>query len=269
VLFSNQILNKKNIRIASIGLLILLVLLGVSKACFFSNGRSLKDRYHLIARNINWNDFQFTGKEPNVQAFAEELVLAAAKEANLRIQFVSANPNTLLEDLRAGGYDAVFTFMVPNSINESHYFFSDPLYMLGMVLVVRENSDVRYLEQMENRLVGMSAGSPSIYEVNRQFSMILLTYDNINSALEDLNRNKIDGVIMDMWHAHVMTKSFYAGRLKIATRPFTRQGLRLVTLANTDLENFMKSLNDGLERVKASGLYHQLVQKWDLYELER
>lgn len=257
------LLNKKWIRAAGMALLGLLVLLGIMRAC--SGGRS-KQQHYLIARNINWTDFQFSGKELNMQAFAEELVLLASKEANLRVQFVSANPNTLVEDLKAEKYDAVFTFIVPSSLNQETYYFSDPLYMLGSVLIVPEDSDVHNLEDMEGKLVGINAGSSSIYEVEHYPSIIILTYENMNVALNDLANNRIDGVIMDAWSAHVNTHGFFAHQLKVATIPFTRQGLRLVTLVDSNLEDFIKSFNDGLERVKASGQYQKLLKKWELYE---
>ncbi len=236
------------------------------RTCFFYSGHA--KTYYLIPRSINWDDFQFSGKEPNMQAFAEELILAASKEAHLRIELVSANSSTLIEDLNAGNYDAVFTFMVPNSLNEEKYYFSDPLYMLGDVLVVNADSDVHNLEDMEGKMVGISAGSSSIYEVDHYPSIIIVTYENMNSALNDLANNKIDGVIMDDWSANVNLHGFFSKKLKIATIPFTRQGLRLVSLREPDLIDFMKSINDGLERLKASGQYQKLIKKWDLYDIQ-
>ncbi len=259
--------NKKWVRHAGVTLLILFVLFGILRACFFSRNARVKSSY-LIARNINWNDFEFSGKEPNVQAFAEELVLAASKEVNLKVQFVSTNSPTLLEDLRGGRYDAVFTFMTPNSINEETYYFSDPLYMLGSVLVVREDSEVKNLEEMEGKMVGIKSGSSSIYDVEHYPSIIIVTYENMNTALNDLANNKIDGVITDAWAAHVNTHAFFSNKLKIATVPFTHQGLRLATLAEHDLEDFIESLDDGLERIKASGQYQMLISKWGLYEVQ-
>ena len=168
--------------------------------------------------------------------------------------------------MRANRYDAVFTFMVPNSLNQEIYYFSDPLYLLGSVLVVNENSDVHTLEEMEGKIVGILSESSSIYDVEHYPSVIIVTYENINTALNDLANERIDGVILDSWSAHVNTHGFYANKLKVATIPFTRQGLRLATLVETEEEEFIKSLNDGIERVKASGLYQKLIHKWDLYE---
>lgn len=247
-------------------LIAVLGLLGIMRAC--SSSSNVKRTHYMIARNMNWNDFQFSGKERNVQAFSEELVLAASKEANLRVQFVTANPNTLLDDLEAEMYDAVFTFMTPNSINEETFFFSDPLYLLGSVLVVGEDENVHSLEEMEGKIVGISAGSTAIYDVQHYPSIIIMTYENMNAALNDLANNKIDGVIMDSWSAQVNTHGFYTNKLKIATSPFTRQGLRLATRREADLEDFIKSFNDGLERIKASGQYLKLIHKWDLYAIQ-
>lgn len=260
------LLNKKWIRNVGMSLLGLILLFGIMRTCFFYSGHA--KTYYLIPRSINWDDFQFSGKEPNMQAFAEELILAASKEAHLRIELVSANSSTLIEDLNAGNYDAVFTFMVPNSLNEEKYYFSDPLYMLGDVLVVNADSDVHNLEDMEGKMVGISAGSSSIYEVDHYPSIIIVTYENMNSALNDLANNKIDGVIMDDWSANVNLHGFFSKKLKIATIPFTRQGLRLVSLREPDLIDFMKSINDGLERLKASGQYQKLIKKWDLYDIQ-
>lgn len=259
-------LNKKLMR--SIGLLLfsLIVILGITKACFFSSNYG--KTYYLIARNIDWNGFHFTGKEPNIQAFAEELVLTASKEANLKVQFVAANSSTLLEDLRSEKYDAVFTFIAPNSLNEETYYFSDPLYLLGSVLVVRQDEDVHDLQDMEDKMIGISSSSSSIFDVAHYPSIIILTYDNMNAALNDLVSNKIDGVIIDRWSAHVNTHGFFDHQLKIATIPFTHEGLRLATLNHKDLQEFIKSFDDGFERVKVSGKYHELLHKWDLYDIE-
>lgn len=257
---------KKSIRNISLFLLGVLVLLGIMRACFLPK-KTAKSPYYTVANAINWNDFRFSGKERNVQAFAEELVRAASREANLSIQFIPANPNTLLEDLKAEKFDAVFTFLTPNSINQETYYFSDPLYMLGAVLVVKKDADVHNLEDMEGKIIGISAGSSSIYEVEHYPSIIILTYENMNTALNDLANDKIDGVIMDNWSANVNTHGFYAQRLKVATIPFTRQGMRLVTLINNEMEEFIKSFNDGLERIKINGQYEKLIHKWELYEI--
>ncbi len=261
------LLNKKLVRNVGMSLLGILVLLGITRACFFSNGQR-KSSYYTVARNINWNEFRFSGKEANVQAFAEELVLAASKEANLRLQFIQANPQTLLEDLEAEKYDAVFSFMVPNSLNEEIYVFSDPLYNLGSVLVVKKDSEINNLNDIDGKLVGVSSNSSAIYQVSHFPSILVITYDSMNSALNALASGKIDAVIMDIWNAHVNIHGFFADQLKIATIPFTHEGLRLVASENSQGEEFIKNFNDGLERVKVSGLYKKLIKKWDLYGIK-
>lgn len=259
-------INKKLARNVGMMVIIVLALLGITRACFFS--KIQPKAYYLIAREISWYDFHVSGKEPNMQAFAEEIVLAASKESNLKVQFVAGDRRHLMEGLHDQKYDAAFTFMIPNSLNEESYYFSDPLYMLGSVLVVREDADVHNLQDMEGKIVAFDADSHSLFEMGYYPSMIFVSYENINRALNDLDNNKIDGVIMDTWNAHINTRGFYAGKLRVATYPLTKQGIRLITLVDDEMEDFINRFNDGLERIKASGQYLKLIRKWELFEFE-
>jgi polar amino acid transport system substrate-binding protein len=261
-------LSKKYVRNIAMVLLALFVLLGVARACFFSVGKT-KVSHYLIARTINWSGFPLVGAEADLHAFAEEVVLAASQESNLRIQFVPADPNTLLEDVEDEKFDAIFTFLIPDSFNQYRYQFSDPLYLMGSVLVVRnELTHVNDLSGMDGKLVGVEANSPALLDLARYPSIIVLTYDNIHQALNDVAYDKIDGVIMDSWNAHVYAQGIYAGKIRVATHPFTNDGLRLLTMNDPEHKEFMKRFDDGLERIKASGKYHELLKKWELYNLE-
>ena len=62
-----------------------------------------------------------------MQAFAEELETAASKEVGLRFFLCRRISAAGLEGLHDEKYDAAFTFMVPDSLNEESYFFSDRL----------------------------------------------------------------------------------------------------------------------------------------------
>ena len=73
--------------------------------------------------------------------------------------------------------------------------------MLGLVLVVRENSNAHSLQDMKGKLVALNVGASETSEFSNYPSMILMMYENMNQALNDLDNNKIDGVIMDSWNA--------------------------------------------------------------------
>jgi ABC-type amino acid transport substrate-binding protein len=261
-------LNKKLVRNIGMALLTLFVLIGVARACFFSSSHP-KSQYYIIARTINWRAHHFFGKEANLQAFAEEVISAAARESHLKIQMSPGHPSSLIEDLDDEKYDAVFTFMIPDSINKQEYVFSDPIYSLGSVLVVRDElTEVDSLDDMEGKIVGIATGTSSIFNLERYPNIIIVTYDNINRALSDVAQDKIDGVILDFWNAHVNAHGPYAGRVRVATLPFTHEAIRLLSLDDKEHQEFIHSLNDGMERIKASGLYKELLQKWGLFDAE-
>lgn len=259
--------DKKRFSFSLIALiLIILIFFGLFRSCSTSEKKG-KSTYH-IARDLNWAPLSLMGKERNMRAFSDELLFAIANKAHLRISLLAVNYGYLLEGLDAGKYDGILSVLTPNVVNQTHYLFSDPFYLLGPVLVVQENSPINSLDQMEGKIVGIKNGSSSVYNVEHFPSILILTYDNMILALEDLVNNKVDGVIMDAWPAHVNVQGNYKGKLKIVTPPFTKEGLRLVTLREPEYAHLVESFNEGLEELKKDGVYDELLKSWDLFNTD-
>ena len=93
---------------------------------------------------------------------------------------------------------------------------------------------------------------------------MIIPYDTVSTALEKLNANVIDAVIMDVLRAYVFTEGFYAGRLKVATSPLTDKGLRLLGRDQPSSLLLISQFNEGLQELMESGRYHELIKKWGL-----
>jgi polar amino acid transport system substrate-binding protein len=253
----------------TVGSLILssLLLFALVYTCSSSEKKIAKTSY-TIARDLNWAPLQLMGKERNMRAFSDELILAIANKMHLKVVLVPAIYSNLMDGLDEEKYDGVFSVLLPNVVNQTHYFFSDPYYLLGPVLVVPQSSTITSLEQMKGKIIGIQNGSSSIYNVEHYPSILILPYDNMSMALNDLANNKIDGVIMESWPAHVYIESFYKDQLKIVTSPLTNTGLRLVTLRKPEYRHLIESFNEGLIELKKEGEYDRILNEWGLFNSE-
>ena len=153
-------------------------------------------------------------------------------------------------------------------LNQTEYLFSDSFYSLGPVLVVNQNSHATSLDEMEGKIIGIKEGSSSVYNVQHFHSILILPYDNMVMALEDLNNDKIDGVIMDVWPAYAYIQSFYKGKLRVVTSPLIKEGLRLATLRQPEYVPLIDGFNEGLKELKKSGEYDDLLKRWGLFNTE-
>lgn len=229
----------------------------------FSEKKILHSSLYRIAYDNS--SFPNSQQQRSISAFSMELILAIAKEEGIQVELIRTSPEHLYVGLENREYDAVFSFLLPNVSNKKLYFFSDPLYLNGPVLVVKESTDIESLKQMEGKTIGISMGTSMIFDISQYPSFLLISFDNIQQALTSLSKNNIDGVILDLIPAYAYTTGLYAGKLKIGTRPLTEEGLRLITLHNPISETFIKHIDNGLHKLKTSNSYKALAEKWSIY----
>jgi len=251
---------------------ILSILIIILTVWFYVRGctseQTLKSKVFLVGRDSTWYPIQLLGKERYFQAFTDDLLLAIAKEEDLHFQTTEVGPTQLFSGLDMGSYDAILTPIAPNVINQDSYIFSDPIYLLGPVLIVPINSKFKSLEDMEGQTIGVKSGFTTVFNLKHYPSILFVTYDNMNQALDNLANDRLDGVIVSAIAAYTYTQGFYSGKLKIVTSPLTKEGIRLVTLHYPLGEMLIESFNEGLSKLKTEKVYQTLLKNWNLINTE-
>lgn len=232
------------------------------RAC---NQVEIRQKIFIIARSANLAPLKFEGKEPNVLAFESDVITSVAQQKKLRVHLVTLNVTDLFTPLDQENYDAVIAAVDPNPLMRERYALSEPIFYGGPVLIVREESDVTSLQELQGRGIAIESGSPMIFKLSQQ-NLLLVSYQNMISALEDLNRGVIEGVILEANLAYTYTKGFYKDKLKVATSPLTGLGLRLIARKDTSGEFLINQFNEGLKELQESGEYAKFIEKWELIE---
>lgn len=248
-------------------LLAFLVLMFFVKGCF-SKPESSSSEF-IIARDGLWYPLNFYGKEKNMVGFSDELLLKVSKAKKIKIRLVSAAPGELMNTLNnMPRIDGIMTSLAPSVQLNDRYLFSAPYYEMGTVLVVAENSPIKSLADMKGKYLGARRGSAVFYSLPNHPEATIFPYDSMIVMLDDITRNRIDGALINGLNAYNLTSAYYKGRLRITTGPLTNEGLRLVTHNEKKDKKLITAFNDALKEFKANGVYHKLLQKWDLLDLE-
>jgi len=226
------------------------------------------DKVYHIGRDSTWHPVDLRGKEKAMVGFANDLIQAIGKVQDFKAIVFEVGPYALFDGLNIGNYDAVLSSLPPNVINRKRYRFSDPFYLVGPVLVVREDSDIASLKDMEGKILGIESGALQVYRIAEPPDVVIIPYDSAATALEYLDDNVIDGVLLDALRAHVWAEGFYAGRLKVATSPLTNRGLRLITRNTAEDLLWISRFDEGLKQIKESKEFDQLLNKWGLIDTE-
>lgn len=257
-----------------IGILILLALIStwvLFRSC--SKEGMGRKKVYFIGRDSSWYPNQLLGKERNLQAFMNDLFAAIGQEMHLHLEWLETNPIALIEGLDMGSYDVILSSLQPTFATQHKYLFSNLIFELGPVLVVPQKSSAKSLEDMKGKTVGVWKGSIFTFNTIKKsgahfYDIFIVPYDNINKALEALERNQMDGLIMDAIPAYSHSEGYYYNKLKVISAPLNDEGLRLIGLKNSHTAEFLEEFNNALLEVQKNGIYTQLIAKWKLVDPE-
>jgi ABC-type amino acid transport substrate-binding protein len=247
-----------------------LLLFLMVKGC--SSHQKIRKTSYLVGREANYQ-VELLGRDRNFTGFTNDLLATIGRDNHIQFEWKETHSNRPLEGLDASDYDFVLTSIRPNIINQEHYDFSEPIFDLGPVLIVNQDSQITSLSEMQNLPIGISYGFPTNFNALRlpglnNYEMEFVSYGNINRALDDLTSNHIDGVIMNAIPAYALTEGLYAGRLKVVSHPFNDEGFRIVSLKNPTFEEIITMINQSINKMRQDGTYHTLIKKWDLIDAQ-
>lgn len=255
----------------------LLIIFGILGLYFVFKGQSnhhmQRKNIYLLGRDSSWYPLDLQGKNNNLTAFTNDLFDAVTKETGIRFQWVDTGPGSLVTGLDNKLYDGILSPMIPNAFNIDQYNFSDPIFRLGAVVIVKDDSKIKSFSELKGLTMGFKANSSMIYNAIDQtgsnvHDLILIPYPNHAKALEALIKHQVDSVIMDAVSAYNAVDTFYKGQIKIISTPLTQEGLRLITLNDPIEEELITKFNESLKVLKSNGTFKNLVEKWGLLDPE-
>jgi polar amino acid transport system substrate-binding protein len=226
-----------------------------------------KDKVYLIGRDENWYSMRFMGKEKNILAFVDDLMISFSASKGYKVQFARVSGIDLIPNLESGKFDLIVSALAPTPLNSHKYAFSESFFLVGPVLVVPKDLQISSLEDMDNKIVGIQSGASVVFNIEKYPDIVFRSYENIRQALDDVVNGKIDGAIMGAIPAYVYVQNVY-GSLKIATAPLNNDGLKLLSLIRGDGSKFIKDFDEYIKKAKASGSYDSLLKKWGLFNPE-
>ncbi|HEX2583337.1 MAG TPA: transporter substrate-binding domain-containing protein [Chlamydiales bacterium] len=205
----------------------------------------------------------FEEMQPYVNGYVEELLLEVAHFTGMRFEKIHANWDTLLEGMKRGRYDAIFSSMPDYNFNRAKYEFSESFLDLGPVLVVPANANYSDLKGLSGELVGVITGDPAVLAIEEYPEVIIRAYHKIPDLLNAVVNGDIEAAVLDLLSSRSYVRDLYAGQLKIATAPLTPIGLRAVVLKGESTQ-FMRLFNRALEQMKKKKKLEALQEKWNL-----
>jgi polar amino acid transport system substrate-binding protein len=206
------------------------------------------------------------GAEKNVSGFSDDLVYEIAKDQDIQVRLFISDASPITSLLDEENIDGVLSAQAPTEQRMRDYIFSEPYFILGPVLVVRQDATYNSLQEMGSREVGYDRGSTTALQLTDTGEVIFTPYDDMLRAFEDLENGRVDGVVCDAIVAYRLASNLYRGKVRISGPPLVPIALRLVVKKGKS-EELIPLFNKGLEDLKKTHMYQKILRYWALYDV--
>ena len=205
----------------------------------------------------------FGFKDPHtgeVEGLDADLCREIARNNGVRPEFVEANSEDRIPLLNEGKVDIIISTMQVNDERKKEILFSHVYYVAGQSLLVRGDSDIRSVDDLNGKTVCSIEGSA--YEKKKIQAMApqagflpLMSYPEAGRALVD---GRCDAISSDERILFGLIEQF-AG-IELRGGPFTKE--RLAIGIRKGRRDLMDMVNVSLESMKADGRLVALYRTW-------
>lgn len=215
----------------------------------------------LAISDCAYPPFEFMNEHGNPDGFNVELFKAVMKELNLEYELKGMLWDHAAQLLREKKAD-VLTGMADVASRHGLYLFSTPHNYLYTSIICRKGSPINYLSDLKDKSVILQKGDISAevldqYNISNHRIMVSSIYD----GLRLLSRGRNDAAVCSDIMAQDMIRRYKFENLELRHLP-SIPPFRYGFAINIDRPELKILLDDGLERVKAKGIYSKIYDKW-------
>lgn len=199
-------------------------------------------------------------KTGEFEGFDVDLAKAMAEVLGVKVKFVDAEWQGLLGGLNKGDFDMLVTCMSKSETRGQNVNFSDSYYSLADVMVVaRDNQDIKTASDLQGRIVGVQLGSGSEQAVDAMTGFKEVKRYNYNpEAFLDLKNGRIDALVVG--YAYAVNQIKEDSSYKVVGAPLAEAEIVVVMPKGADA--LTAQINEALAATRKNGAYDKAYATW-------
>lgn len=216
-----------------------------------------------VALDPSWPSQNFGTLNMYVNGYIDDLLLEIATLENMEIEKLEMGVDSLVEGLERGQFNAALTYLPETSYNEAKFTFSDTFLQTGPILVLREDSKIEKMKDLERGIVGTTLEEDAEILFRDQKEVRIQEFGSIPDALTSLLNGSITAALLDRLPSESFVFDLFHGKLRLIQTSLSKEGLHALTLRGED-KVFIERFNEALYTLKKSGKLQSLQKKWGL-----
>lgn len=220
----------------------------------------------VLGTDPTFAPFEFKGADGQFQGFDIDIARAVAKDLGVKLEIRAVGFGALMpQSVTSGRVDMAISAITITEERAKVVSFSQPYYRSAQVFIVKAGNPQKFgwpwNSAMKGKTIGVQANTTGQYAANdllKPKGAIIKVYDDFAAGLADVRAGRIAALIGDEPTVTDLNKRL-PGQFQQAGKELVAEDYGLVFRKNSDLA---AAANKTLARLKASGEYQKLLNKW-------
>ena len=212
-----------------------------------------------VGNSPDYPPFESIGDGGERVGFDVDLLNAIAKKMGVKIQWVTMDFAAIVTAVQSGQVDMGISGFSITPERAEQVSFSSPYIASGQVIVVRNDSDINSVENLNGKKIAVQLGTTGEQEADKIEGAEVVKPESYNIAFMMLRNKAADAVIADISVADEFVKD---GTFKRAGAPLSYEEFAMISRKGNDA--LLDALNKALEELKQDDTYAAIVKKWNL-----
>jgi polar amino acid transport system substrate-binding protein len=220
--------------------------------------KTIKPGTLVVGVDVPYPPFE-QGRPPDYEGFEIDLMNEIASRLDLETEYKDTPFDTIFRDLAQGKFDAAIAGSTILPEREKVVDFGDPWFLTEQSLLVQKGSDIKTLDDLDGKTVGVQKGTTGEdYVQDHANAGDLRSYPEIDDAFNALVAGQVDAVVFDLSGTEEAAKKL--------------DGLEVVGSYNTgeylapayaeDNDALREAANKVFKEMKDDGTLAQAYQEW-------
>ena len=244
--------------ILSAALVVALAACGSSKDSD-SNKSSGKAETLTMGTNASFPPYEYVDDNGKIVGIDAEIAQAIADKLGMKLEIKDMEFDSLIPAVKSKSIDLVLAGMTVNEERKQSVNFSDSYSTGVQVVIVKENSEIKTVDDLKGKKIGVQAGTTGDAYCSDDFGEEnVKQFSNGSLAVAALANGQVDCVVIDNEPA----KNYVAANsgLKILDTEYVTEDYAIAI--SKDNDDLLKKVNDALEELKDDGTVGKIVGKY-------
>lgn len=244
--------------ILSAALVVALAACGSSKDSN-SNKSSCKAGTLTMGTNASFPPYEYVDDNGKIVGIDAEIAQAIADKLGMKLEIKDMEFESLVPAVKAKSIDLALAGMTVTDERKQSVNFSDSYSTGVQVVIVKEKSEIKTVDDLKGKKIGVQAGTTSDTYCSEDFGEEnVKQFSNGSLAVAALANGQVDCVVIDNEPA----KNYVAANsgLKILDTEYVTEDYAIAI--SKDNDELLKKVNNALKELKEDGTVDKIVGKY-------